>query len=160
MSAEKARETAYFAAGCFWGVEAAFRKINGVFVTEVGYMGGNFPGPSYHEVSCGLTGHAETVKVVFDPEIVSYEGLLETFWTIHDPMTKNRQGPDIGTQYRSVIFTTTPAQEAAARASRDRVQERLGREVATEIVPAPVFYRAEEYHQQYFEKKGGKGCRL
>ncbi|MBN1193894.1 MAG: peptide-methionine (S)-S-oxide reductase MsrA [Methanomicrobiaceae archaeon] len=160
MPAEKARETAYFAAGCFWMVEAAFRKIDGVFVTEVGYMGGKFPGPSYHDVSCGLTGHAETVKVVFDPAVVVYESLLETFWTIHDPMTKNRQGPDIGTQYRSVIFTTTPAQEAAARASRDRVQERLGREVVTEIVPAPVFYRAEEYHQQYFEKKGGKGCRL
>ncbi|KQC04084.1 MAG: methionine sulfoxide reductase A [Methanoculleus sp. SDB] len=159
-AAEKGREMAYFAAGCFWGVEAAFRKIDGVFATEVGYMGGKLSNPSYRDVSTGLTGHAETVKIVFDPAVVSYEDLLETFWTIHDPTTKNRQGPDIGTQYRSVIFTTTPAQVAAARASRDRVGERLNRKVATEIVPASEFYRAEEYHQRYFEKEGGRGCRL
>ncbi len=149
-------ETATFAAGCFWGVEAAFRKVPGVVETTVGYTGGHTENPTYEEVCSDRTGHAEAVRIVFDPEQVSYEQLLEIFWNIHDPTTPNRQGPDVGSQYRSAIFFHTPDQEAAARSSKERL-ERSGRfadPIVTEIVPAAEFYPAEEYHQRYFEREG------
>jgi peptide-methionine (S)-S-oxide reductase len=161
MRGRKTRK-ATFAAGCFWGVEAAFRKVEGVVSTSVGYTGGTTENPTYEEVCTDRTGHAEAVEVVYDPDVVSYEELLEFFWSIHDPTTKNRQGPDAGSQYRSTIFYHDPEQEAAARARKERLQ-RSGlyeREIVTEIVPASEFYRAEEYHQRYFEKHGRSGCRL
>ncbi|NYT04989.1 MAG: peptide-methionine (S)-S-oxide reductase MsrA [Methanomicrobiales archaeon] len=154
------KETAYFAAGCFWGVQAAFDTVAGVISTAVGYMGGRTANPTYHDVCTGTTGHAETVQVIFDPADADYTALLEIFWSIHDPTTKNRQGPDVGSQYRSVIFFATPEQEAVAKRSRDAIEQRLGRAVATEIVPAGAFWRAEEYHQHYFRKQGRGGCRL
>jgi peptide-methionine (S)-S-oxide reductase len=155
-------EKATFGAGCFWGVEAAFRKIEGVVSTAVGYMGGTYENPSYRDVCSGRTGHAEVVEVTYDPSRVSYEKLLEVFWTVHNPTTKNRQGPDIGEQYRSVIFYHTPEQEAAARASKERLQQsgRFTRDIVTEVEPASTFWRAEEYHQQYLEKMGRSGCRI
>lgn len=149
-------EKATFAAGCFWGVEAAFREVEGVRATRSGYTGGSYPGPTYHDVCSGATGHAESVEIEFDPAVVSYETLLDLFWKIHDPTTLNRQGPDVGTQYRSAIFFHTPEQEAAARASKERL-ENSGthrRPIVTEILPAPEFYQAEDYHQRYFEKRG------
>ncbi|HEY7545898.1 MAG TPA: peptide-methionine (S)-S-oxide reductase MsrA [Blastocatellia bacterium] len=151
-----ATEKATFAAGCFWGVESAFRRVKGVISTQVGYSGGHHSNPSYREVCSGFTGHAESLEITFDPAQVSYEELLEIFWNEHDPTTLNRQGPDVGSQYRSVIFYHTPEQEAAARASKERLQAsgRYSRPIVTEIVPAAEFYRAEEYHQQYFEKQG------
>ena len=132
---------ATFAAGCFWHVEAAFRGVNGVVSTTVGYMGGTFPNPTYEDVCTNLTGHAEVVEVVYDPVVVSYDELLDVFWRIHDPTTPNRQGPDIGTQYRSVIFYHTAEQEAAARASKENLQKsgRYKREIVTEIKPATSF---------------------
>jgi peptide-methionine (S)-S-oxide reductase len=147
-------QTATFAAGCFWGVEAAFRKVDGVVETAVGYTGGTTAKPSYEEVCSGRTGHAEAVQLQFDPERISYEQLLDLFWSLHDPTTLNRQGPDVGTQYRSAIFVHDAEQEAAATASKARLQEaaRSRRPIVTEIVPAGPFYRAEDYHQQYFEK--------
>jgi peptide-methionine (S)-S-oxide reductase len=145
-------EKAIFGAGCFWGVEAAFRKIEGVVEATSGYSGGRTEEPSYGEVCSGTTGHAEVVEVEYDPEKVSYEELLEVFWKEHDPTQVNRQGLDMGTQYRSAIFYTTPEQEAAAHASREKAQERYRKPIATEIAPASEFYRAEEYHQRYFEK--------
>lgn len=147
-------EKATFGAGCFWGVEAAFRKVRGVGSTAVGYSGGHTDDPSYREVCSGRTGHAEVVEIEFDPAAVSYGELLEVLWRIHDPTTLNRQGPDVGTQYRSAIFFHTPAQEAAAASSKEALEASgwLGGPVVTEITPAPAFYRAEEYHQQYFEK--------
>jgi peptide-methionine (S)-S-oxide reductase len=153
-------QKATFGAGCFWGVEEAFRKIRGVVSTQVGYMGGALANPSYEKVSTGTTGHAEVVEVTYDPTQVSYEDLLETFWKIHDPTQVNRQGPDIGTNYRSVIFYHIPEQKAAAEASRDRLSRsgRYRRPIATEITSASTFWRAEEYHQQYFEKRGGGRC--
>ena len=149
-------ETATFAAGCFWGIEAAFRKIDGVVETAVGYTGGSLPNPTYEQVCSGQTGHAEAVQLRFDPAKLSYENLLEVFWRIHDPTTLNRQGPDVGTQYRSAIFFHGPEQEAAARASKQNLQSSgaLRRDIVTDIVSAPEFYRAEDYHQQYFEKRG------
>lgn len=147
-------EKATFAAGCFWGVEAEFRKIPGVTETTVGYIGGHVPQPTYRDVCGDGTGHAEAVQVEFDPKRVSYEGLLKAFWAMHDPTTLNRQGPDVGSQYRSVIFFHTPSQEAAARASRDEAQKREKRPIVTAIEPAPAFYPAEEYHQRYYEKQG------
>ncbi len=147
---------AIFGAGCFWGVEAAFRKVKGVKETAVGYSGGSVENPSYQEVCTGRTGHAEVVEVAFDPGEVSYEDLLGVFWSVHDPTTLDRQGPDVGTQYRSAVFFHTPAQEAAARASKEE-QDRSGRfraSVVTEITPASLFYRAEEYHQRYLENRG------
>jgi peptide-methionine (S)-S-oxide reductase len=155
-------EKATFAAGCFWGVEEEFRKTKGVVSTTVGYTGGNFPNPSYSDVCRGSTGHAEAVEVEFDPSRVSYEQLLETFWNIHDPTTLNRQGPDLGAQYRSAIFFHSPAQEAAARASKASAETsgRFPRPIVTQIVPASVFYRAEEYHQRYLEKRGVASCRF
>lgn len=146
---------ATFAAGCFWGVEAAFRHIEGVTATQVGYGGGETKTPTYERVCTGETGHAEAVEVEFDPSRVSYDELLETFWNCHDPTTLNRQGPDVGTQYRSVIFYHDGEQEAAARKSK-QAREDTGLhqgEIVTEIVPAQEFYRAEDYHQQYFEKR-------
>jgi peptide-methionine (S)-S-oxide reductase len=158
----EARETATFAAGCFWGIEAAFREIPGVAETEVGYTGGTTERPTYKQVCGGRTGHAEAVRVAFDPARVSYDQLLEVFWRAHDPTQVDRQGPDIGTQYRSAIFTHSPEQEAAATVSRDaqaRSRSR-SRPIATEIVPAAPFWRAEEYHQRYFEKTGRASCAL
>ena len=150
-------EQATFAAGCFWGVEAAFRQVKGAVATEAGYTGGTVSNPTYQQVCSGKTGHAEAVRVFFDPKVVTYDQLLDIFWGIHDPTQVNRQGPDIGTSYRSAIFYHSPAQKAAAEASRDRLQRsgRFGRvPVATEIAPAAEFWKAEEYHQQYFEKCG------
>ncbi len=150
-------EKATFAAGCFWGVEAKFRAIEGVVDAAVGYTGGRKENPTYSEVCSGRTGHAEAVQVEFDPAVVSYEQLLEVFWNIHDPTQLNRQGPDIGSQYRSAIFYHTPEQQAAALASKAALEQsgRLRRPIATEIVPAQTFWRAEEYHQRYHEKHGG-----
>ncbi|HLG13997.1 MAG TPA: peptide-methionine (S)-S-oxide reductase MsrA [Blastocatellia bacterium] len=149
-------QRAMFAAGCFWGVEAAFREVEGVTSTAVGYSGGHTVSPTYENVCSGTTGHAETVEVTYDPERVTYEALLKLFWEIHDPTTLNRQGPDVGEQYRSAIFFLIPEQEAAARASKEELRRsgRYKRDIVTEITPASAFYRAEDYHQQYFEKRG------
>ena len=145
------QETATFAAGCFWGVEMTFRQIPGVLDAIVGYTGGHTQNPTYREVCSDTTGHAEAIEVTYDPAQVTYERLLEVFWQMHDPTQVNRQGPDIGTQYRSAIFTHSDEQARIARASRDHAQSDFGRPIATEIVPATQFYRAEEYHQRYFE---------
>jgi peptide-methionine (S)-S-oxide reductase len=155
-------EKAIFAAGCFWGVEAAFRQVNGVKSTQVGYTGGSVENPSYELVCIGRTGHAEAVEVAYDPSEVSYEQLLDVFWENHDPTTLNRQGPDIGAQYRSAIFFLTPEQEHTARASKEQLQKsgKHRREIVTEITPASEFYKAEEYHQQYFEKRGISHCSI
>jgi peptide-methionine (S)-S-oxide reductase len=152
--------TATFAAGCFWGVEATFRQVPGVVSTAVGYTGGKTAHPTYEDVCTGRTGHAEAVEVVYDPARVSYEDLLTVFWNNHNPTTLNRQGPDIGTQYRSAIFYHTPEQEAAAHASKEALEQsgKFRKQIVTEIVPAVPFYRAEEYHQQYFEKRGISHC--
>jgi peptide-methionine (S)-S-oxide reductase len=149
---------ATFAAGCFWGVEASFREIEGVVKTSVGYTGGRASDPSYEQVCSGATGHAEAVEVWFDPASVTYGELLNAFWSMHDPTTADRQGWDFGTQYRSAIFFHDQEQERLATASRDQHQERLSRPIVTEIVPASMFYDAEEYHQRYFEKHGGAIC--
>ena len=153
---------ATFAAGCFWGVEAAFREVEGVLTTRVGYTGGSFDNPTYHDVCSGSTGHAESVEVTYDPERVSYDELLNVFWEVHNPTTLNRQGPDVGTQYRSVIFFHNSDQEAAARASKERINAsgKYSREVVTEISPASQFWMAEDYHQQYLEKRGMAHCRV
>jgi len=149
-------ELATFGAGCFWGVESAFRQIPGVTDVKVGYEGGTLVNPSYKDVCTDRTGHAEVVQVAFDPAKVSYDRLLDGFWNMHDPTTLNRQGPDFGTQYRSVIFTHSPAQEAAAKASaaKQSASGRYKRPIVTQIAPAATFYPAEEYHQRYFEKQG------
>lgn len=155
-------QKATFGAGCFWGVEAAFRQVRGVVSTTVGYLGGTFKDPTYKDVCSGRTGHAEVVEVEYDPSKVPYEDLLTVFWENHDPTTLNRQGPDIGAQYRSAIFFHNPEQESAARASKERLQ-RSGaykRPIVTEITPASTFYRAEEYHQQYLEKRGLAHCSI
>jgi peptide-methionine (S)-S-oxide reductase len=155
-------ETATFAAGCFWGVEATFRQEPGVVSTAVGYMGGTLWNPTYEDVCTDKTGHAEVVQITYDPLKTSYNDLLRVFWQNHDPTTLNRQGPDVGTQYRSVIFYHTPEQEAAARASKESL-ERAGAfkgPIVTEIVPAATFWRAEEYHQQYLEKRGLAQCHI
>ena len=149
---------ATFAAGCFWGVEASFREIEGVVETTVGYTGGSTADPSYEEVCSGTTGHAESVDVVFDPEVVSYDELLDAFWSIHDPTTRDRQGWDFGSQYRPAVFVHDAEQERLAIASRDRRQPTVRRPIVTEIVPASTFYAGEEYHQRYFEKHGGAAC--
>ncbi|HVR65467.1 MAG TPA: peptide-methionine (S)-S-oxide reductase MsrA [Verrucomicrobiae bacterium] len=149
-------ERATFAAGCFWGVESAFRQLPGVLATAVGYTGGQTDNPTYREVCSGRTGHAEALTVEFDPAEISYEQLLEVFWDLHDPTQLNRQGPDYGSQYRTAIFTHSAEQERIAKASKERLGKsgKFRRPVVTEIVPAPVFYMAEDYHQQYFEKRG------
>ncbi|MCM2356926.1 MAG: peptide-methionine (S)-S-oxide reductase MsrA [Geobacteraceae bacterium] len=152
---------ATFGAGCFWHVEEAFRRVEGVVSTQVGYMGGTSDNPSYEEVCSHATGHAEVVEVTYDPGQVSYDDLLRLFWDCHDPTQLNRQGPDIGSNYRSVIFCHTPEQEEAARSSLER-EERSGRwrrPIVTEITPASTFWRAEEYHQQYLAKRGSDSCR-
>ncbi len=155
-------EKATFAAGCFWGVEANFRRVKGVIATSVGYTGGHFENPTYKDVCTGRTGHAEAVDLLFDPAIISYAQLIEVFWNIHDPTTLNRQGPDIGTQYRSAIFYHNEEQRSAAFASKEMAQksDKYKKPIVTEIVPASMFYRAEEYHQQYFEKGGLGGCMI
>ncbi|MFA5411639.1 MAG: bifunctional methionine sulfoxide reductase B/A protein [Candidatus Omnitrophota bacterium] len=156
-------EIATFGAGCFWGVESAFRQVKGVTDSSAGFTGGRLKNPAYKDVCTGKTGHAEAVQVQYDPAQVSYEELLDVFWDIHDPTTPERQGADIGSQYRSVIFYHTPEQEKLARRSKKRLEEsgRFKRPIVTEIVPAKEFYRAEEYHQQYYEKQGIKpACRI
>ena len=164
-------ETAIFAAGCFWGVEAEFRRADGVVATRVGYTGGRTEHPTYRQVCGHRTGHAEAVEVTFDPARVSYEELLERFWAAHDPTTRNRQGPDIGSQYRSAIFFATPEQESAATRSRDAAQAELEggggrglfhhrRRIVTQIAPAATFWPAEDYHQQYLEKRGRASCNV
>jgi len=153
-------ERATFAAGCFWGVEASFRALPGVVDAQVGYTGGTLPNPTYHDVCTDRTGHAEALEITFDPAKISYEKLLDHFWQMHDPTTPNRQGPDFGTQYRSAIFFYSPEQEKLARASRERWQKHLRQPIVTEIVPATTFYRAEEYHQRYLEKKGLSSCHI
>ena len=164
-------ETAIFAAGCFWGVEAEFRRLDGVTGTRVGYTGGRTEHPTYRQVCGRRTGHAEAVEVTFDPERVSYDELLERFWATHDPTTRNRQGADIGSQYRSAIFFASPEQEAAATSSRDAEQAKLEanggrgllgrrRRVVTEITPAATFWPAEDYHQRYLEKRGQASCNV
>ncbi len=149
-------EIATFAAGCFWGVEYAFRKVPGVLKTTVGYTGGHTANPTYEQVCSHATGHAEAVQVEFDPSKVSYEKLLELFWGMHDPTTVNRQGPDVGSNYRSAVFFNSPEQEKEALALKNKLEKsgKFKRPVVTEIVAAPQFYPAEEYHQQYFEKTG------
>jgi peptide-methionine (S)-S-oxide reductase len=155
-------EKATFAAGCFWGVEETFREVPGVVATQVGYCGGATKDPTYEDVCTDTTGHAEAVEVEFDPAKVSYDKLLEVFWANHDPTTPNSQGPDFGSQYRSVIFYHTPEQQAAAQASKQKLESsgRFRRPIVTQIVPAATFYRAEEYHQQYLEKRGLRECHL
>jgi peptide-methionine (S)-S-oxide reductase len=153
---------ATFGAGCFWGVEDAFRRVPGVVDAGVGYEGGSLADPTYEDVCTDRSGHAEVVQVEYDPDVVSYDRLLDVFWSIHDPTTPNRQGPDVGTQYRSVIFYHDADQQAVAAASKERLgaSGRLRRPVVTQIVPAATFYRAEEYHQRYLAKRGRSGCHL
>jgi peptide-methionine (S)-S-oxide reductase len=155
-------EKATFGAGCFWGVEAAFRQVRGVVATAAGYEGGTRDNPTYGEVCSHTTGHAEVVEVEYDPARLRYEDLLRVFWANHDPTQLNRQGPDVGDQYRSVIFYHTPEQQAAAEASRDAeaASGRHRRRIVTVIEPAQTFYRAEEYHQQYLEKRGLSSCHI
>ena len=155
-------QIATFGAGCFWGVEADFRDLKGVVDAAVGYSGGTLENPTYRDVCTDTTRHAEVVQVTFDPAQVSYEQLLEVFFSLHDPTTLNSQGPDFGTQYRSAIFFHTPEQEAAARAAKERLQKsgRFARPIVTEITPASEFYRAEEYHQRYLEKRGLRACHI
>jgi peptide-methionine (S)-S-oxide reductase len=156
------QEIATFGAGCFWGIEAAFRRVPGVLDAAVGYSGGRTQNPSYQEVCTDTTGHAEVVQVTFDPEKLSYDQLLDVFWTIHDPTQVNRQGPDYGKQYRTAIFFHSPEQEAAAKKSKQALEAsgKLRRPVATEITPAGPFWRAEEYHQRYLEKRGAASCHI
>lgn len=155
-----ATKTAMFGAGCFWHVQAAFDKIPGVVSTEVGYSGGDYQNPSYQDVCAGRTGHAEVTRVQFDPDTVTYQDLLSVFWEIHDPTTLDRQGPDIGSQYRSVIFYEDPEQELMARMSlaEQEVGGRFRDPIVTEILAAGPFWRAEEYHQHYFDKTGRRIC--
>jgi peptide-methionine (S)-S-oxide reductase len=160
MTSQTALEKATFAAGCFWGVEAAFRLTKGVVSTAVGYTGGSRPNPTYEDVCSDGTGHAEAVEVTYDPAQVTYEGLLDLFWSIHDPTTPDRQGPDIGSQYRSAVFVHSPEQERSARASLERAQTGRRRPIVTRIEPASIFWRAEEYHQQYLEKRGLASCHI
>lgn len=155
-------EKATFGAGCFWGVEVAFRQVPGVVSTGVGYLGGSLANPTYEDVCTGRTGHAEVVEVSYDPTRTSYDDLLNVFWTNHDPTTLNRQGPDRGTQYRSAIFYHDEEQRAAATASKERLSSsgKFASPVVTEITPASTFYRAEEYHQRYLEKHGLASCHI
>jgi peptide-methionine (S)-S-oxide reductase len=151
-------ERATFAAGCFWGVEAAFREIPGVLQTAVGYTGGHVASPTYRQVCGHRTGHAEAAEVWFDPDQVSYTQLLETFWRIHNPTTRHHQGLDFGSQYRSTVFCHDSVQQTLATASRDTAQQSRRRPIVTQIIPASAFYRAEEYHQRYREKNGHASC--
>jgi len=153
---------ATFAAGCFWGVEELFRKVKGVSSTMVGYTGGAFENPTYEDVCSGTTGHAEAIQVEHDPSITSYEDLLMIFWSNHNPTTLNRQGPDVGEQYRSAVFYHTQEQESVAQKMKEKLQDeamkRFGKEIVTEIKPASTFYKAEEYHQKYLEKNPWRVC--
>lgn len=153
---------ATFAAGCFWGVEEAFRQTPGVLATAAGYTGGRVDNPTYEQVCSDQTGHAEAVEIEFDPARVSYSELLEKFWKLHDPTTRNRQGPDVGSQYRSAVFYHDDDQREQAEALKRRLDEAgtFGRPIVTEITPASTFWRAEDYHQQYVHKRGGSGCRV
>jgi peptide-methionine (S)-S-oxide reductase len=152
-------QTIYFGAGCFWGVEEVFRTLVGVQETKVGYMGGTTANPTYEQVCAGGTGHVETVAVTYDPTAIDVETLLNIFWENHDPTQIDRQGPDVGVQYRSVIFYTTPDQRDLAEQSKKRLnEEKYNNQIATAILPAPTFYPAEEYHQQYLMKRGLKIC--
>ncbi len=153
---------ATFAAGCFWGVEATFRQLPGVISTRVGYIGGKTDNPTYKEVCTDQTGHAEAVEVEYDPAKLSYGKLLETFWENHDPTQLNRQGPDWGTQYRSAIFFHSSEQEAEAKASKQALESsgRFRKPIVTQIAPAPAFFEAEDYHQQYLEKRGLASCHI
>ena len=153
-------EKATFAAGCFWGVESAFRTIKGVVDTQVGYVGGEKISPTYREVCSGRTGHAEALEITFDPSVITYKELVELFWRVHNPTQVNRQGPDYGTQYRSSIFYHSPEQKQIAEASKAALEAsgKWRKPIATEIMPATTFWRAEEYHQRYFEKNGGPVC--
>jgi peptide-methionine (S)-S-oxide reductase len=155
-------EIATFGAGCFWGVEAAFRQVPGVLDAVVGYSGGKTENPTYQDVCTDRTGHAEVVQVTFDPALVSYEKLLDAFWKMHDPTQVNRQGPDFGTQYRTAIFFHSPEQEAIAKKAKAALDAsgKFRRPIATEITPAGPFYRGEEYHQRYLEKRGAASCHL
>lgn len=155
-------DTATFGGGCFWGVEEAFRQVKGVRSTAAGYMGGNFDNPSYQDVCTDTTGHAEVVQILFAPDSVDYQRLLDVFWAIHDPTTLNRQGPDIGTQYRSVIFYHSDEQKRLAEASKEALEKsgKYRRPIVTAIVPASTFWRAEDYHQQYLAKRGLGSCHL
>jgi peptide-methionine (S)-S-oxide reductase len=154
------REKATFGAGCFWGVEETFRKLKGVISTSVGYAGGNRDTPTYEDVCTDKTGHAEVVEVEFDPSQIDYGQLLDVFWSSHNPTTLNRQGPDVGTQYRSVIFYHSPEQKAAAEKSKTEKAAKFPRPIVTQIEPAPKFWRAEEYHQRYLEKRGQSHCAI
>lgn len=155
-------QIATFAAGCFWGVEATFRALPGVVSTSVGYSGGTTKNPTYKDVCAKGTGHAEVVRVEFDPAKITYDDLLSAFWDCHDPTTRNRQGPDVGTQYRSAIFFHTPAQEAAAKGSKAKLESsgKFKKPIVTEITPAGEYYLAEDYHQQYLEKRGQAHCHI
>lgn len=155
-------EKATFAAGCFWGVEATFRQLKGVLSTQVGYTGGDIASPTYKQVCADTTGHAEAVEVTFDPTLISYDDLLKVFWENHDPTQVNRQGPDFGTQYRTAIFYHTPEQKQLAERSKRALDEshRFSKPIATHIAPATEFWRAEEYHQQYLEKRGLSTCHI
>jgi peptide-methionine (S)-S-oxide reductase len=153
-------DKATFGAGCFWGVEVAFRNVDGVANALAGYEGGTLDNPSYEDVCSGTTGHAEVVEVEYDPEKVSYDKLLDVFWDNHDPTTLNRQGPDVGSQYRSAIFFHSPEQREAAIASKQRRQAQLDRPIVTEITPASGFWPAEDYHQRYLEKRGLATCKI
>jgi peptide-methionine (S)-S-oxide reductase len=155
-------ETATFGAGCFWGVEATFRRLKGVTSTAVGYEGGSRDRPSYEDVCTDRTGHAEVVQVEYDPALISYEQLLDVFWKNHDPTTRNRQGPDFGTQYRSVVFYHSPEQRDAAVSLKEKLAKSgtFHRPIVTEIVPAATFWRAEDYHQQYLENRGLSSCHV
>jgi peptide-methionine (S)-S-oxide reductase len=160
MTKENPLERATFGAGCFWGVEAAFRQVPGVVATRVGYTGGHVPNPTYEMVCSHATGHAEAVEVTYDPDRVSYEELLDVFWTEHNPTTRDRQGFDIGSQYRSAIFFHSAEQQATAERTKKEQQAKLHwpKKIVTEIVPATDFYEAEDYHQQYLEKRGRATC--
>ena len=147
-------ESVVLGAGCFWGVEYVFERVPGVVSTEVGYAGGSTDHPTYRQVCSHATGHAEVARVTFDPEVVSFEQLLEVFWAMHDPTQLDRQGPDVGDQYRSVIFTDSERQRAAAEASKARAQERFDRPIATQVEPAVPFWPGEDYHQRYYDKNG------
>jgi peptide-methionine (S)-S-oxide reductase len=155
-------EKATFGAGCFWGVQREFNKVNGVINTTVGYMGGSLKNPTYEDVCTNKTGHAEVIHIEYDPSVVSYEGLLDVFWGIHDPTQKNRQGPDIGVQYRSVIFYHNDEQKNIAEKSRQELEQsgKYSKPIATDITKSDVFYKAEEYHQNYLEKNKASSCRF
>lgn len=157
---EGGMEKAVFAAGCFWGVESIFQQIDGVIDTTVGYTGGATENPTYREVCGKQTGHAEAIEIIFDPKKVSYEELLAYFWRLHDPTTLNRQGPDVGTQYRSAVFYYTPEQKAAAEKVKAEAQKKWGKPIVTEMIAGGTFYPAEDYHQDYFKNRGGHhtGC--